>query len=218
MAMNSTEVQEELQLRAEYFDSFCSAAEERASAMEPAAITAILNSLSIKPPHREAVVVKETSRRRPRFFYDPAVYAAISGGLPRLSLTRSTAAQSSSIPGALPELARALLASFDYQNDVRGHAGASSSEDAGPSSAGADADGTSYEGAVETTPFPTNALALLGLDVIPRTEDEWEQILANVEPSASVEQAKQEICAYLRAMQQIINRTATRPGKRRHGN
>jgi len=101
---------------------------------------------------------------------------------------------------------------------VRGHAGASSSEGAGPSSAGADADGTSYEGAVETTPFPTNALALLGLDVIPATEDELEQILANVEPSASVEQAKQEICAFLRAMQQIINRTATRPGIRRLGN
>mmetsp|Transcript_3533 Transcript_3533/g.8956 ORF Transcript_3533/g.8956 Transcript_3533/m.8956 type:complete len:129 (+) Transcript_3533:2-388(+) len=115
--MNSTEVQEELQLRAEYFDSFCSAAEERASAMEPAAITAILNSLSIKPPHREAVVVKETSRRRPRFFYDPAVYAAISGGLPRLSLTRSTAAQSSSIPGALPvSRPRLVLSASAYRS------------------------------------------------------------------------------------------------------
>ncbi|KAL3904611.1 MAG: hypothetical protein SGPRY_011221 [Prymnesium sp.] len=231
-ALNSTEVREGLQQDAEFFNSFCSAEDVPASEMELAKITALLNSLSNKPPHREAVVVKESSSRRPRFFYDPAVHAAISVRPRRsraCSFNSPAEAQEKEDDPAVPVGAvvegdaaaaaeldflhqqlqhRALQASFDDQNG--------SSEGAGPSNGSADHDCVSCEGRIAAQPFPWDALKELCLDAVPACKEDLEKVLKKLQPSEKVNHAGQRVLAYMQSLSHIVKATETKPnGKRR---
>jgi len=160
-------VRGELMASANHFDGFCAAHEAPASDMETTEVMGILNMLSIKPAHREALLVKDVSRSRPRFFINAAGIAAIRQHRPRdivapnapqpLALAPPAPSRSASLQ-AVPQivdltedddLAAAVQASFESFQEAHG---CPSSTPVGQHS------------------FPTEALAILALDAIPVSE------------------------------------------------